>query len=88
MPKVTVDGQQTVEFEQTFSPFHYETLFKFACRQGKCGMCKVQVDDLAAITPETERETKLKKMLSIDDPHIRLACQFKAHGDLNIKTCK
>ncbi|MFA0112158.1 2Fe-2S iron-sulfur cluster-binding protein [Vibrio sp. 10N.261.46.E11] len=88
MPKVTVDEHQAVELEQTFSPLHYETMFKLACRQGKCGMCKVRVSDLSAVTPETERETKLKEMLSIDDPQIRLACQFKAHNDLTIETCK
>lgn len=88
MPKVTIDGHRTVEFEQTFSPIHYETLFKLACRQGKCGICKVRVSDLSAITPETKRETKLKGMLSISDSQIRLACQFKAHKDLTIETCK
>lgn len=87
MPKVTIGGHWSVEFDQTFSPLQHEALFNLACRQGKCGICKVRVSDLSAVTPETERETKLKAMLTIDDPQIRLACQFKAHDDLTIETC-
>jgi len=59
----------------------------FNCRGlGLCGTCKVEIfaGDSAAVNPRTAMEEKQLK--SYTNPHLRLSCQVKVHGNMRVKT--
>lgn len=59
----------------------------FNCRgNGLCGTCKVEVFPAryGFVNPLTAMEEK--KLRKFNNPHLRLSCQVKVHGNMTVKT--
>ncbi len=59
----------------------------FNCRgNGLCGTCKVEVfaSQESDVNPRTGMEEA--KLKNFTNPHLRLSCQVKVHGNIRVKT--
>jgi ferredoxin len=57
----------------------------FGCRSGRCGVCAIRVlSGGDTLSPRTAKEEQLLAMLGVEDPAVRLACQSRAHGDIEL----
>lgn len=55
----------------------------FACRSGSCGTCRVRVvRGLETCSPMGAEE---RDFLVGSEPNVRLACQVRVHGDVDVE---
>ena len=60
----------------------------FRCKQGICGTCCIEViDGLENINIQSDAEKAFLLRLGYGSENIRLACQTKAFGAIEIKKC-
>lgn len=60
----------------------------FRCKQGICGTCCIKViDGLENINIQSDAEKAFLSRLGYDSKNIRLACQTKVFGAIEIKIC-
>ncbi|WP_338019895.1 2Fe-2S iron-sulfur cluster-binding protein [Rahnella ecdela] len=86
MPSVTFTKSETeFTFRDVISLLECRDNMKFGCKTGNCGLCRVKVlSGIENITSITTKERRLFKVLEIEDPDIRLACQCKITGDVTL----
>ena len=61
----------------------------FGCRDGECGTCVVMIESgMEFLSPVTDKEVTVMKMLNEASPKARLSCQMKiveANGLIRLK---
>ncbi|MGK0289827.1 MAG: adenylate cyclase [bacterium] len=92
MAKIVYEHEKTIE-EENLDLNLLEIALKndipqiYACGgKASCSTCRIVVheDSLGNVLPRTEKEKKLAEKKGLDD-HIRLACQTKIRGDVQVR---
>ncbi len=81
-----------IELPENFSLVNlstaYPDLIPFRCKQGICGTCRIKViSGNENITSPTDEEINFLKRLGDYEDNIRLACQVKISGPVNLQPC-
>lgn len=61
-------------------------MIPFRCKQGICGTCQVKIiNGIQNISAPAEAEINFLEKLGKSDNVIRLACQIRAYGDIELE---